>query len=144
MLESYKEQFGNRLAKFIDVEVPRALGTLGDADRETIVAGKGDFPRDIVSAVLSSDIEEQQKVHDILAIAGTWMIATTGARWAIGPIEEDPYAERVGIGIENTSNRSFTPLLSQVEELVHHEGERDANLDLLAAFAEFDKHQADK
>lgn len=80
----------------------------------------------------------------ILGIAGTWMIATTGARWAIGLIGEDPYAERVGIGIENTSNRSFTPLLAQVEELVHHEDVRDANLDLLAAFAEFDKRQAAK
>lgn len=97
-----------------------------------------------MSAVLSSDIEEQRKVHDILAIAGTWMIATTGARWAIGPIGETPNAERVGIGIENTSNRSFTPLLAQVEELVQNKAERDANLDLLAAFAEFDKRQATK
>ncbi|WP_287134229.1 hypothetical protein [Corynebacterium sp.] len=25
----------------------------------------------------------------ILVIAGTWMIATTGTRWATGPVEED-------------------------------------------------------
>jgi len=56
----------------------------------------------------------------ILVIAGTWMIATTGARWAIGPIGEDPYAERVGIGLENTTNRSYTPLLTQVEESVQN------------------------
>jgi hypothetical protein len=55
---------------------------------------------------------------------------------------EDPYAERIGIGLENTSNRSFTPLLSQVEELVQNNAEREANLGLLAGFAEFDKRQA--
>ncbi|HJG65635.1 hypothetical protein [Corynebacterium stationis] len=53
---------------------------MSPSDRESIIEGKGDFPRVIVSAVLSSDIEEQRKVHDILAIAGTWIIATTGAR----------------------------------------------------------------
>lgn len=53
----------------------------------------------------------------ILVIAGTRMIATTGTRWAIGPVEEEP---------------------------VQNKAERGSTLDLLTAFAEFDKHQADK
>ncbi|WP_075722282.1 hypothetical protein [Corynebacterium stationis] len=80
----------------------------------------------------------------ILVIAGTWMIATTGTCWAIGPVEEEPYAECIGIGLENTTNRSYTPLLTQVEEPVQNKAERGSTLDLLTAFAEFDKHQADK
>ena len=48
------------------------------------------------------------------------MIATTGTRWAIGPVEEEPYAECIGIGLENTTNRSYTPLLTQVEEPVQN------------------------
>lgn len=80
----------------------------------------------------------------ILVIAGTWMIATTGTRWAIGPVEEEPYAECIGIGLENTTNRSYTPLLTQVEEPVQNKAERDSTLDLRTAFAELDKHQADK
>ena len=72
------------------------------------------------------------------------MIATTGTRWEIGPVEEEPYAECIGIGLENTTNRSYTPLLTQVEESVQNKAERGSTLDLLTAFAEFDKHQADK
>ena len=53
----------------------------------------------------------------ILVIAGTWTIATTGTRWAIGSGEEEP---------------------------VQNKAERDSTLDLLTAFAEFDMHQADK
>lgn len=144
MLEGYKEQFGNHLQKFVDIEVPRALSTLSEAERTRITEGTGDFPKDIIKAVLASTIDEQQKIHDIVVIAGSWMNAASGSRWAIGPIDERPYAERVGIGIESPSNNSFTPLLAQAEELVHDEPERDENLVLLAAFAEFDKHQAAK
>lgn len=72
------------------------------------------------------------------------MTASSGSRWAIGPVGEAPYAERIGIGIENTTVHSFTPLLAQIEELVRNELEPDENLDLLAAFAEFDKRQANK
>jgi len=53
----------------------------------------------------------------ILVIAGTWTIATTWTRWAIGSVEEEP---------------------------VQNKAERGSTLDLLTAFAEFDKHQADK
>jgi hypothetical protein len=45
-----------------------------------------------------------------------------------GPVEEEPYAECIGIGLENTTNRSYTPLLTQVEEPVQNKAERGFNL----------------
>lgn len=144
MLEGYREQFGNRLEKFENQEVPEALASLNRADRKLVANGEGGFPKDILNTILESNDDQQQKIHKIVAITGTWMIASSEARWAIGPIEESPYAERVGIGIENPNAKSFTPLLAQAEELVLDASERSANLDLLAAFAEYDKRQSAK
>lgn len=84
----------------MDIEVPRALDTLSESERAIVLVGSGNFPKDIVKAVLSSDVNQQQKIHDIVAIVGPWMFASSGARWAVGLIGEEPYAERIGIGIK--------------------------------------------
>lgn len=145
-LDGYEAQFGNRVSKFVEVEVPRVLDSLDEQARSHVIEGTGNFPKDIIQKVLASNVEEQQKIYDIVVIAGTWMNASSGTRWAVGPLNEEPYAEGVGIGLEDTSKGAFTPLLAHIEDLISDEAspspDKTSVLDRLAAFAEFDKKWA--
>lgn len=139
--EIYAQVKQQLLSAFLSREEPRVLSSLPADEKERLTSGKDPFPRALVAEILGEDIDEQDKVHRVLVVVGTWMNSTTGTRWAAGPLEYGPYSRRVGIGVEREEEGSFTPLLAQVEELVANYARGPETLDFLEALLEHDRRR---
>ncbi|WP_165242820.1 hypothetical protein [Corynebacterium lizhenjunii] len=116
-LDSYNEQFGKRLEELLEKVVPETLGELTSDQQKQVTEGSQEFPFEIVLDILTSKRSYEDKVYRILAIAGTWLNATSPSEWSMGPLSGTPYAERIGIGVR-WGEISFSPLSSIAEDLV--------------------------
>lgn len=116
-LDGYHQQFGNRLEDFLSKALPTTLEELTPLQREQVTEGSEEFPLESLLNILNSDHDHERKVIQILAITGTWMNATSGSQWALGPLSSTAYSERVGIGIR-WDEIAFSPLLKIAENLV--------------------------
>ncbi|MEJ6013705.1 hypothetical protein WG936_07650 [Corynebacterium sp. H127] len=141
MLDRYEEFFGHRLEKFIREAVPRVVGGLTESERAVVCNASGPFPRGLVQSIHNGAKSPSDQVLEILVVIGSWINASSGSVWAIGPIEDGFYSERVGIGIAGSDGKSFTPLLALVEQMVTEDTARSETLDMIESLAEFNKRQ---
>lgn len=93
------------------------LAELTPEQGEQVTQGSKEFPFDAVLDVLNSKHSYEDKVSRILAISGTWMNASSGSQWALGPLSSTAYSERVGIGVR-WGEIAFSPLLNVAENLI--------------------------
>lgn len=112
--DGYHRQFGTRLEEFHSVAIPAMLAELSPEQEEQVTQGSKEFPIDAVLDVLNSKDSYEDKVSRILAISGTWMNASSGSQWALGPLSSTAYSERVGIGVR-WGEIAFSPLLNVAE-----------------------------
>ena len=115
--DGYHRQFGRRLEEFQAVAIPETLAELSPVQVEQVTQGSKEFPFDAVLGVLNSKHSYEDKVSRILAISGTWMNASSGSQWALGPLSSTAYSERVGIGVR-WGEIAFSPLLNVAENLI--------------------------
>lgn len=87
-LDGYHQQFGNRLEDFLSKALPTTLAELTPLQREQVTEGSEEFPLEPLLSILNSDHDHEGKVFRILAITGTWMNATSGSQWTLGPPEQ--------------------------------------------------------
>ena len=93
------------------------LAELSPVQVEQVTQGSKEFPFDAVLDVLNSKHSYEDKVSRILAISGTWMNASSGSQWPLGPLSSTAYSERVGIGVR-WGEIAFSPLLNVAENLI--------------------------
>ena len=141
MLEGYEKQFGNRLTKFINEGIPEVMNSLSPNEQSCVTDGDQPFPRTVVDSILRSDRSPEDQALALLVVMGTWMNASSGSHWAVGPIADGRYSERIGIGTAAPDGQSFTPLMASAEQIVAEGIDQTKSLDILQSLAEFDKRQ---
>ncbi|MEJ5998841.1 hypothetical protein [Corynebacterium sp. H130] len=115
---------------------------IAELDQTADFAADSAFPRQLVESLRDGDQKSDQKIVSILVVIGSWMNATAGTMWSMGPIADGMYSERIGVGIASRSGDSFTPLIAICEEIVA-EGHNDSTrLDMVQSLAEFDQRNA--
>lgn len=115
--DGYHQRFGKRLEAFHAVAIPAMLADLSPEQEEQVTQGVKEVPFEAVLDVLNSKHSYEDKVSRILAISGTWMNASSGSQWALGPLGSTVYSERVGIGVR-WGDVAFSPLLNVAENLI--------------------------
>nr|WP_120492087.1 hypothetical protein [Corynebacterium lactis] len=139
MLEQYEQFFARRLYKFQSETVPAVLASFDDP--EVVLDGDRPFPRQLVEEILESERSYEDKVVAVLVAIGSWCIASSGAQWSAGPIEDGIYSERVGIGLKVEDGGAFSPLVGHVEEIVTQWPNSTGTLDVTEAISDFLKRQ---
>ncbi|MCQ9343601.1 hypothetical protein [Corynebacterium kozikiae] len=137
MLEQYEQFLARRLSKFQDEAVSAVLASFDDPS--VVLDGDRPFPRQLVEEILESERSYEDRVVAVLVAIGSWCIASSGAQWSAGPIEDGIYSERVGIGLKVEDGQAFSPLVGHAEEIVVQWPSSTQTLDATEALAEFDK-----
>ena len=71
------------------------LAELSPEQVEQVTQGAKEFPFEAVLGVLNSKHSYEDKVSRLQVISGTWMNAASGSQWALSPLSNTAYSERV-------------------------------------------------